>query len=133
MAISTIANKEYCGTQIMEVNGQEIELESIDPSHKTNAKAVLTMNSKGRALGSVCGINEYSLKIEVPVPVDQSQELNWRLVKNATITLYPQCGSNGTRTIYTGVTVEEVSEKYGTNKAATRSLTCHALDMQEIR
>ena len=128
-----IATKEYCGTIVLEVNGEEIECVSIEPTHKTNAKPVNTMNSKKRALGTACGTNEYNIKIEVPVATDQSKEFDSTLLKAATLTTYPACGTNGFRKIYTGVTAEEIGEKFSHGKESTRSITAHALDMQEVR
>jgi hypothetical protein len=126
-----ITNKEYCGTIVLEVNGVEYEAVSVDPTTKTGNKTVMTMNSKNRALGTACGVKEYSLKIEACIPLDGS-EPNWENMKGATITLYPACGSGGKREIYIGCTTEEVGSKYAVNKEAVRSISMHALDKQVV-
>lgn len=126
-----INNKEYCGTIVMEVNGVEYEVVSVDPSVKTGNKTVQTMNSKKRALGSACGIKELSLNIEAAIPMDGS-EPDWINMKGATITIYPACGTGGKREIYTGCTVEEVGSKYGVGKEAARTIQMHALDLKIV-
>lgn len=126
-----ITNKEYCGTIVMEVNGAEYEIVSVSPTTKTNNKPVPTMNSKRRALGTACGVEEHSLKIEAAIPLDGS-EPDWRRMKGATITIYPACGTGGKREVYTGCSTEEVGAAYGVGKEAVRSITMHALDMQTI-
>lgn len=124
-----IQNKEYCGTIVLEVNGAEYDVISVTPSVKTGNKPVQTMNSKRRALGTSCGLQEISMQIEAAIPLDSS-EPDWRNMKGATITIYPACGTGGKREIYTGCTVEEVGSKYTTGNESTRSITMHALDLQ---
>lgn len=126
-----INNKEYCGTIVMEVNGVEYDVVSVDPSIKTGNKTVPTMNSKKRALGTACGVKDISLKIEAVIPLDGS-EPDWDNMKGATITLYPACGTGGKREIYIGCTTEEVGSKYGVGKEAMRSISMHALDKQVV-
>lgn len=126
-----ITNKEYCGTIVMEVNGVEYEVSSVEPTTKTGKKTVLTMNSQKRALGTACGVTEHSLKVEACIPMDGS-EPDWQNMEGATITIYPACGQGGKREIYIGCTTEEVGGKYEVNKEAVRSITMHALDKQVV-
>lgn len=123
--------KEYCGTIVMEVNGVEYEVVSVDTTVKTGNKAVKTMNPKKRALGTSCGVKEFSLRLECAIPLDSS-EPDWENMKNATITIYPACGTGGKREIYSGCTTEEVGGKYGVDKEAVREITMHALDKQVV-
>lgn len=126
-----IENKEYCGTIVMEVNGEEYDVVSVSPTVKTGRKVVPTMNSKRRALGSSCGSKEYTLRVEAAIPLDGS-EPDWENMENATITIYPACGQGGKREVYTGCSVEEVGDSYGVGKEATRSITLHSLDKLKV-
>lgn len=125
-----IQNKEYVGTIVMEVNGVEYEISSVDPNIKTGNKVVPSMNSQKRALGTTTGAKEISLKVEAFIPLDGS-EPDWDNMKNATITIYP-ASAGGKREIYIGCTTEEVGSKYTVNKEAVRSITMHALDKQVV-
>jgi hypothetical protein len=125
-----IQNKEYCGTIVMEVNGVEYEISSVDPNIKTGNKVVPSMNSQKRALGTTSGTKEISLKVDAFIPLDGS-EPDWDNMKNATITIYP-AASGGKREIYIGCTTEEVGSKYSVGKEAVRSISMHALDKQVV-
>jgi hypothetical protein len=125
-----IQNKEYCGTIVMEVNGVEYEISSVDPNIKTGNKVVPSMNSQKRALGTTSGTKEISLKVEAFIPLDGS-EPDWDNMKNATITIYP-AAPGGKREIYIGCTTEEVGSKYTVGKEAVRSISMHALDKQVV-
>src|SRR5450830_955053 len=123
-----MTNKEYAGTIIMTVNGVEYECKSIKPNVKTGAKPVLTMNSQKRALGTSSGTKEYSLDIEVYIPLDGS-EPDWDNMADGTIVCYPS-ESGGKREIYVACTTEEVGSTYGVGETAARSIKMHALDKQ---
>jgi hypothetical protein len=123
-----IQNKAYCGTIVFEVDGVEYETTSVNADVKKTSKPVKTMNSKHRALGHSCGIKEYTLKVEMPIPLNE-EEPSWIDLENGTITIYPQCGDqSGKATSYTGCDVVEVGDKYSVDKEAMRSLTINALD-----
>jgi hypothetical protein len=124
-----IENKEYCGTIVLEVDGVEYETVSVDATTKTGNKAVATMNSKRRSLGTMKGTKEHELKLEVLIPCD-GDEPDWDNFEGGTLTLYPACGSGGKRDIYIGCTTEEVGSKYQVGKESVRSITMHALDKQ---
>lgn len=126
-----ISNKEYCGTIVMTVNGVEYEIKSVKPTVKTGHKAVQSMNSKKRALGTSCGVKEVALDIEAFIPLDSS-EPDWDNMKNATIVIYPACGTGGKREIYTGCTTEETGGTYGVGDSATRTIKMHALDKETV-
>lgn len=126
-----IANKEYCGTIVLLVNGREHECMSVDTDMKNTAKLVKTMNSKNRALGGTCGSKEYDLKIQVPVPLD-GDEPDWDNLKLATINIYPACGDGGKTESYTGCFTTGVSSKYKVDGEAMRDITMHALDKNTL-
>jgi hypothetical protein len=126
-----IRNKEYCGTIVMTVNGQEYEVASVKPTVTTGAKVVKTMNSKKRALGSSCGSKEIAIDIEAYIPLDGS-EPDWDNMRNATIVCYPACGTGGKREIYIGCTSEEVGSTYSLDNAAVRAIKMHALDKEVV-
>lgn len=125
-----ITNKEYAGTIVMEVNGVEYEISSVDPLIKTGNKVVPSMNSQKRALGTTAGTKEISLKVEAFIPLDGS-EPDWINMKNATITIYP-VAPGGKREIFVACTTEEVGSKYSVGKEAVRSISMHALDHQVV-
>lgn len=126
-----IANKEYCGTIVMTVDGVEYEVKSVKPTIKTGNKTVATMNSKKRALGTSCGTKEISLDIEAYIPLDGT-EPDWDNMKGATIVCYPACGTQGKREIFIGCTTEEVGATYSVGDAAMRSIKMHALDKEVV-
>ncbi len=64
-----MALQEYLGAIVMEIDGQEVEIESLDVTFKTGRKLVKTMNKTGRAKGFAKGIGEYDLKITAVIPV----------------------------------------------------------------
>lgn len=127
-----IENKEYCGTIVLEVDGKEHETISVDTTVKISAKLVKTMNSKKRALGKTCGTREYDLKLQVPVPLD-GEEPDWDNMENATLKIYPACGTGGKSEQYVGCFTVEVGSKYKVEGEAVRDITMHALDKQVIR
>ncbi len=123
-----INTKEYCGTIVMEVDGVEYEVVSVDTAERSTSKPVKTMNSKNRPLGSTCGSWEYDLSLECAIPLDGS-EPKWKSIKNGTITIYPACDeTGGQREIFTGCRVTEVGSKYSVDNEARRSIKAHALD-----
>lgn len=119
-----MALQEYLGAIVMEVDGQEVEIESLDATHKTGRKLVKTMNKSGRARGFAKGIGEHDLKITAVIPV--SGDLDWAQIEGAKITIYPQT-AGGSRTSYLDCFTLEVGEKYSVDNEAKRDLTMVAL------
>jgi hypothetical protein len=119
-----MALEEYLGAIVMEVNGQEVEIESLDVTKKTGRKLVKTMNKTGRAKGFAKGIAEYDLKITAVIPL--SGDIDWGGIEGAKITIYPLT-AGGKRTTYQDCFTTEVGEKYTVDSEAKRDLTMAAL------
>ncbi|AZE10175.1 Transaldolase [Pseudomonas chlororaphis subsp. aureofaciens] len=116
---------DYVGLIVLEINGTEYEVTSVEPNLKTGRKVVKTMNKTGRAKGTAKGIEEHELKISVAIP--KSGEPDWRALVDAKITVYPQDGG-GNRETWTGCSLVETGSKYQVEGEATRDLTIAALN-----
>ncbi|WP_286799892.1 phage tail protein [Pseudomonas sp. UBA4034] len=116
---------KYVGQIVLEINGAEYEVTSVEPTLKTGRKVVKTMNRTGRATGTVGGIEEHELKISVPIP--KSGEPEWRALVDAKLTIYPQEGG-GKRETWTGCSLIDVGSKYQVEGESTRDLNIVALN-----
>ena len=116
---------EYLGAIVMEVDGQEIEIESCDTSTKTGRKLVKTMNKSGRAKGFAKGIAEYDLKVTAVIPL--TGDIDWAAIQGAKITIYPQ-SAGGKRTSYLDCFTIDVGEKYQVDGEAKRDISMAALN-----
>lgn len=123
-----MALKEYLGAIIMEIDGREIEVESCDTSHNTGRRPVKTMNRTGKVSGFAQGIEEFSLRVTVPIPADG--DLNWGAVEGAKITIYP-AASGGKRISYVDCFTVSVGDKYQVDREAMRDLGMVALNRYE--
>ncbi len=119
---------DYVGLMVLEIDGQDYDVESLDTTDKTGRKPVKTMNRTGKAKGSAKGTAEFNLKITVPIP--ETGEPDWWNMKNAKLTIDP-VDSGAKRVSYTGCCVEEVGSKYVVDGEAKRDLTLFALDRKE--
>lgn len=119
-----MALQEYLGAIVMEIDGQEVEIESLDVTFKTGRKLVKTMNKTGRAKGFAKGIGEYDLKITAVIPV--SGDINWGGIEGSKITIYPLT-TGGKRTSYLDCFTTDVGNKYVTDGEAKRDLSMIAL------
>lgn len=119
-----MALQEYLGAIVMEIDGQEIEVDSLDVTHNTGRRLVKTMNKFGRAKGFSKGMEEFSLRLSVAIPADGS-EPDWKAVEGAKITVYPLEG--GQRTSYLDCFTTEVGAQYQVDGDAKRDLSMMAL------
>lgn len=118
----------YVGQIVMELNGTDYEVTSLEPSLKTGRTVVKTMNRTGRPLGTAKGMEEHDLRISVAIP--KKGEPNWRALVDAKITIYPQEGG-GKRETWSGCSLIEMGSKYQVEGEATRDLTVSALNYYE--
>jgi hypothetical protein len=118
-----MALKEYQGAIVLEVDGAEVEIESLDVTEKTGRKVVKTMNRTGRPTGFAKGISEITLKVSAVVPV--TGDLDWISLQGAKITVYPLGG--GQRTSYLDCFTTEVGKKYKVDGEAMQDLQMSAL------
>lgn len=119
-----MALEEYVGSIILEVDGQEIDIESLDETIVTGRKLVKTMNRSGRPKGYAKGMADYSLRLSVAVPL--TGEIDWAAVDGAKITIYPQ-DSEGQRKSYLDCFTTEVGSQYTVEGEAKRNITMMAL------
>lgn len=119
-----MALEEYAGSIVLEVDGREVDVESLDETNRTGRKLVKTMNKTGRAKGFSRGIAEYELKATVVIPL--TGDLDWEDIEGAKLTIYPLTSSES-RTTYQDVFVTEVGNKYTVDGEAKRDITLQAL------
>jgi hypothetical protein len=119
-----MALEEYLGAIVMEVDGQEVEIESLDITTKTGRKLVKTMNKTGRAKGFSKGIAEIDLKITAVIPA--IGDIDWGGIQGATITVYPLT-AGGKRTTYQDCFTLEEGKKYTVDGEAKKDLSMAAL------
>lgn len=119
-----MALEEYLGSIIMEINGQEVEIESLDVTNKTGRKLVKTMNKTGRAKGFAKGIAEYDLKVSAVIPL--TGDIDWAAIEGAKITIYP-LSVGGKRTSYLDCFTLDVGKKYTVDGEAKQDLSMAAL------
>lgn len=116
--------QEYLGSIVMEVNGQEVEIESLDVTNKTGRKLVKTMNKSGRAKGFCKGIGEFDLKITAVIPL--TGDIDWAGIEGAKVTIYP-LSVGGKRTSYLDCFTLDVGRKYSVDGEAKQDLSMAAL------
>jgi len=119
-----MALQEYLGSIVMEIDGREVEVESLDVTFKTGRKLVKTMNRTGRAKGFAKGIGEFDLKVTAVIPV--SGDVNWAAIEGAKITIYPLT-DGGSRTSYLDCFTTDVGRKYTVDNEAKQDLSMVAL------
>lgn len=120
-----MALKEYLGAIILEIDGVEYEVESVDVDHKSGRSLVKTMNRKGRPSGHSEGVHEWSLKITAPIP--KTGKLDWDKVVGAKLTVFPVT-EGGKRVSYIDCVSLEDAEKYSVEGAAKVDVTLAAMD-----
>ena len=118
-----MALKEYQGAIVMEIDGQEVEIESLDVTEKTGRKLVKTMNKTGRPAGYAKGVSEIDIKVSAVIPA--SGDIDWAAIAGAKISVYPVGG--GQRTSYLDCFTLEVGKKYKVDGEAMQDLTMAAL------
>ncbi|PRP72664.1 phage tail protein [Chromobacterium amazonense] len=119
-----MALKEYAGSIVLEVDGQEIDVIDLNVSSKTGRKLVKTMNSSGRAKGFARGVSEYELAVTVSIPL--SGEIDWEAIEGAKLTEFP-LAPGGKRVSYLDCFTLEVGEKYGVESEARRDIKLMSL------
>lgn len=120
-----MALKEYLGAIILEIDGKEYEVESVDVEHKTGRSLVKPMSKTGRPTGYSDGIEEWSLKLTAFIPKTDAQD--WDKIVGAKLTVYP-VKPGGTRTTYQDCVSLGDSEKYTADGAAKVDVTLAALN-----
>ncbi|HBW16191.1 MAG TPA: phage tail protein [Desulfovibrio sp.] len=120
-----MALKEYLGAIVLEVDGKEYEVESVDIDHKSGRKLVKTMNRKGRPSGYAEGVHEWTLKISAPVPKEGGPD--WNSIVGAKLTIYPVT-PGGKRESYLDCVALDDAHKYSVDNEAKVDVTLAAMD-----
>ncbi|HDZ9666299.1 TPA: phage tail protein [Yersinia enterocolitica] len=120
-----MAADEYVGSIVLEIDGREIEVTSLNVDITTGRKLVKTMNKTGRSKGFSRGIAEYKLSLSAVVPLDGN--IDWAAIENAKVTQYPLNGSGGKRTSYLDCFTTETGAKYTVDNEAMIDITMNAL------
>ena len=116
---------KYVGAIVMDLNGTDIEVASVDHQFTTGRVIVKTMNRTGRAAGTARGIADHTLRVSVPIP--KTGEPIWSAVIDAKITMEPGDGG-GQRETWTGVFLISIGSKYQVEGEAMRDLEMGALN-----
>ena len=119
-----MAITEYVGAVIFEANGVEYDAVSLDEDVKGDKKLVLTMNRKRNTEGRGRLVQQYTLKVTLPIPTED--EPDWLEMDDVKITI--QSVEGGDRTTYQGCFVTDMSGKYKVDGEAVRELTLGALN-----
>lgn len=116
---------EYDGEVVVEINGKEVDISSLDITVSKSRKPVKTMNRTGRAKGSTKGITMYDLKITAPIP--QVGGFDWENMVDARIVYYP-VENPSKRTILFDCNTTNIGEKYQLEGEAVHDITGYCLN-----
>jgi hypothetical protein len=119
-----MALKEYAGAIVMEVDGQEIEIESFSPTFKSGRRPVKTMNRTGRIAGFSQGIEEHDLRMTAVVPLEG--DIEWSAITGAKVVIFP-ITEGGRREVFYDVFVTDVGESYKVDGEAMRDVSAVAV------
>lgn len=119
-----MALKEYLGAIVMEIDGVEVDIESLDVSHNTGRRLVKTMNRTGRPQGFARGIEMFDLRVTAVIPLDG--DIDWGAIEGAKIVIYP-VQEGGQREVFYDCFTSDVGQSYKTDSEATQALTMQCL------
>lgn len=119
-----MALEDYLGTIVLEVDGQEVDVTSVDVTRTTGRKPVKTMNRTGNSKGYSKGMRDFNLRLSLAIP--QSGDLDWDNIIGAKLTIYP-LDVEEKRESYLDCATSEVGEKYNVEGEAMRDITMMAL------
>lgn len=119
-----MALQEFVGAIVMEVDGREIEIVSVNPSVNTGRRLVRTMNKTGNGAGFSRGVTQYDLRVTAVIPKD-GEPIVWEDIEGAKITLAPVAG--GKRTSYLDCFTTQVGRQYEVDNEARVDIQMNAL------
>lgn len=122
-------SKRYMGRIVLDVNGVEVDVESVKPSHDMKTQAVDSMNSTGRKKGKVDGVPEFKISVTIPIP--RNDTIDWENIEDAVITVYDK-RTGGIKVQWLDVFTHTVGEDYGMEGAAKRDIEMEALDFRRF-
>lgn len=115
--------EEYVGSIVMEIDGRDVDVVSVQANHNTGRKPVKTMNRHRRVKGIAKGIKEYSLRVTAVVP--KNKPIVWDDIQGAKITLEDE---DGTRETYLDCFTVTAGKQYDVENEARVDLDMIALD-----
>lgn len=119
-----MALEEFVGAVVMEVDGREIEVVSINPTVSTGRRLVRTMNKGGNAAGFARGVTNYELQVTAVVPKN-GEPVDWENIEGAKITIEPIAG--GKRQSYLDCFTTQVGRQYEVDSEARINIQMNAL------
>lgn len=119
-----MALEEFVGAIVMEIDGREVEITSLDVKDNTGRKPVKTMNRTGRIRGFTRGIAQFDLKVTAVVP-SVGSPVDWSNIEGAKITQEPLAG--GQRVSYLDCFTVDVGEQYSVDNEARVDINMHAV------
>ncbi len=120
-----MALQEYLGAVVLEVDGKEFEVESVDVDHKTGRSLVKTMNRRSKPSGYANGVEEWTLKISAPVPKEGAPD--WDNIVGAKLTIYPTSAGGKRESFLDCVSLDD-AHKYSVEGAAKVDVNLAAMD-----
>lgn len=120
-----MALEEYVGAIVLEVDGKEAEVVSVNPTSSTGKKPVRTMNRTGRAKGFARGVESHDLKVTVVIPLS-GDEIDWWNMEGGKLTLFP-ASPGGKRVTYQDCVTQEMGDQYSVDNEARRDLTIFSI------
>lgn len=115
---------EYVGAIVLEVDGKEIDVVSVSPTHNAGRKLVKTMNRKRRAKGFAKTVKDYMLK--VTAVVDPENPIVWDDIEGAKISIENPDGT--LRESYLECGTISVGKQYDSENEARIDIDMYALD-----
>jgi len=119
---------EFVGAASLELDGREVEVQSISVTTVTGKRLVKTMNRKRRAKGFSRGITTYDINLTAVIPVN-GPPIDWDNIESAKITIAP-VGTSG-RTSYRDAFTIQAGKKYQLEGEAVIDVNMGALDKVE--
>lgn len=119
-----MALQEFVGAISMEVDGKEVEIDSLNVKESTGRRPVKTMNRAMRIKGFSRGIVTFDLSVTAVVPLTGTP-IDWANIEGAKITVQPVGG--GKRYSYLDCFTLELGEKYEVDGEAKIDIQMAAL------
>ncbi|MCA8183831.1 MULTISPECIES: hypothetical protein [Burkholderia cepacia complex] len=116
-----MALEEYVGAIVLEVDGKEAEVVSVNPTSQTGKKPVRTMNRTGRVKGFARGVESHELKVTVVIPLS-GDEIDWWNMEGGKLTIFP-VSPGGKRVSYQDCVTQDMGDQYSVDNEARRDLT----------
>lgn len=116
-----MALEEYVGAIVLEVDGKEADVVSVNPTSQTGKKPVRTMNRTGRVKGFARGVESHELKVTVVIPLS-GDEIDWWNMEGGKLTMFP-ASPGGKRVSYQDCVTQDMGDQYSVDNEARRDLT----------